>query len=319
MLWEELKIELGKGKESNIYFETLLENKKLEEKYPEIYKLVDKPEIEKYHPSKNSFKHTMIALKRVQDENDLIKFAVLCHDLGKGETPNEILPHHYAHEQRGLKVIDRLCERISVPKEYKEFEEKRIINTDLFIVSDFFIFLDLFSNIIKDIQNDIDTFKNENKVDPFFNGKVLDHFDSFTSFLKFEGIGCTICGILFSLLFSYIFYITYNDTKMKLENIKGYYTGIICSIFMLIAFIAITIYGLNYVFKYFKMVKDVQLKRMSKINKPLKTKVTVNEISVSSRRHDIKRLLKSKKRVSFFELFPVLTKEYVVATFLAVH
>ena len=55
-----------------------------------------------------------------------------------------------------------------------------------------------------------------------------------------------------------------------------------------------------------------------KDNKPLKTKVTVNEISVSARRHDIKRLLKSKKRVSFFELFPVLTKEYVVATFLAV-
>lgn len=55
-----------------------------------------------------------------------------------------------------------------------------------------------------------------------------------------------------------------------------------------------------------------------KDNKPLKTKVTVNEISVSSRRHDIKRLLKSKKKVSFFELFPIVSKEYVVATFLAV-
>ena len=53
-------------------------------------------------------------------------------------------------------------------------------------------------------------------------------------------------------------------------------------------------------------------------NKPLKTKVTVNEISVSSRRHDIKRLLKTKKKVSFFELFPVLSKEYIVATFLAI-
>ena len=52
--------------------------------------------------------------------------------------------------------------------------------------------------------------------------------------------------------------------------------------------------------------------------KPLNTKVTVNEISVSSRRHDIKKLLKSKKRVSFFELFPVMTKEYIVATFLAI-
>ena len=53
-------------------------------------------------------------------------------------------------------------------------------------------------------------------------------------------------------------------------------------------------------------------------SKPLKTKVTVNEISVSSRRHDIKNLLKTKRRVSFFELFPVVSKEYVVATFLAV-
>lgn len=53
-------------------------------------------------------------------------------------------------------------------------------------------------------------------------------------------------------------------------------------------------------------------------SRPLKTKVTVNEISVSSRRHDIKRLLKNKKRISFFELFPVVSKEYIVATFLAV-
>ena len=52
--------------------------------------------------------------------------------------------------------------------------------------------------------------------------------------------------------------------------------------------------------------------------KPLKTKVTVKEISVSSRRHDIKRILKDKKKISFFELFPVMSKEYVVATFLAI-
>lgn len=53
-------------------------------------------------------------------------------------------------------------------------------------------------------------------------------------------------------------------------------------------------------------------------NRPLNTKVTVNEISVSSRRHDIKNILKSKKRVSFFELFPVVSKDYIVATFLAI-
>ena len=36
-------------------------------------------------------------------------------------------------------------------------------------------------------------------------------------------------------------------------------------------------------------------------SKPLKTKVTVNEISVSSRRHDITNLLKTKRRVYFFD------------------
>ena len=53
-------------------------------------------------------------------------------------------------------------------------------------------------------------------------------------------------------------------------------------------------------------------------SKPLKTKVTVNEISVSSRRSDIKSILKDKKCVSFFELFPIVSKDYIVATFLAV-
>lgn len=61
--------------------------------------------------------------------------------------------------------------------------------------------------------------------------------------------------------------------------------------------------------KYLERKKD---------SKPLNTKVTVNEISVSSRRHDIRKILKLKGRVSFFDLFPVVTKEYVVATFLAI-
>jgi scpA/B protein len=55
-----------------------------------------------------------------------------------------------------------------------------------------------------------------------------------------------------------------------------------------------------------------------KETKPLQTKITVNEVTFSSRRHDIKNLLRTKKRVSFFELFPVVSKEYVIATFLAV-
>ena len=52
--------------------------------------------------------------------------------------------------------------------------------------------------------------------------------------------------------------------------------------------------------------------------KPLSTKVTMKEITVSSRKLEIRNILKKEKRVSFFKLFPVTTREYIVATFLAV-
>ncbi len=52
--------------------------------------------------------------------------------------------------------------------------------------------------------------------------------------------------------------------------------------------------------------------------KPLKTKVTEKEIKVSDRKIKIKGFLKSKKHFKFTELFEDFSKEYVVATFLAV-
>lgn len=55
-----------------------------------------------------------------------------------------------------------------------------------------------------------------------------------------------------------------------------------------------------------------------KETRPLNTKITVKEITVSSRRHEIKKLLNLRGRVSFCELFPVASREYIVATFLAI-
>ncbi len=84
----------------------------------------------------------------------------------------------------------------------------------------------------------------------------------------------------------------------------------------------------NYVEENSKLSSDITLDDLveafkkylerKKESKPLKTKVTTNEISVSSRRLEIKSILKEKPRVSFFELFPVFNKEYIVATFLAI-
>ena len=52
--------------------------------------------------------------------------------------------------------------------------------------------------------------------------------------------------------------------------------------------------------------------------KPRETKITKKELSVTDRTNQIRNLLKSKKNVSFFELFEVKTKEYVVVTFLSI-
>ncbi len=59
------------------------------------------------------------------------------------------------------------------------------------------------------------------------------------------------------------------------------------------------------------------LKR-KELEKPLSTTVTKKEITVEERRNSIRFILKDQKKVDFFELFDVVTKEYIVVTFLAV-
>ena len=55
-----------------------------------------------------------------------------------------------------------------------------------------------------------------------------------------------------------------------------------------------------------------------KLEKPLNTKITTKEYSVSERSSEIKNILKQKKTVSFEELFEIMTKEYIVVTFLSI-
>lgn len=59
------------------------------------------------------------------------------------------------------------------------------------------------------------------------------------------------------------------------------------------------------------------LKR-KELDKPLNTKITNKEYSVSKRVSEIIRVLKTKKRIEFKELFEEINKEYVVVTFLAI-
>lgn len=62
-----------------------------------------------------------------------------------------------------------------------------------------------------------------------------------------------------------------------------------------------------------------KLLRRKKLQRPLSTKITRQEIPIEQRMVEIiEELRKSKGRKSFFELFPSLEKEYIVVTFLAI-
>lgn len=59
------------------------------------------------------------------------------------------------------------------------------------------------------------------------------------------------------------------------------------------------------------------LKR-KELEKPISTKITKKEISVSHRINEVRNILKLKKKVSFFSLFKIKNREYVVVTFLSI-
>lgn len=54
------------------------------------------------------------------------------------------------------------------------------------------------------------------------------------------------------------------------------------------------------------------------LEKPLNTKVTNKEYSIGKRCHEIKKILKSKGKIDFKELFDTFSKDYIVVTFMAV-
>ena len=54
------------------------------------------------------------------------------------------------------------------------------------------------------------------------------------------------------------------------------------------------------------------------LDRPISTKITKKELSLSDKIKSIKKILSSKKKINFEELFDVPTKEEVIVSFLSV-
>lgn len=120
-VWQELRRALMEP-HPNLFIEVLRSCAALAALLPEIERLFGVPQPARYHPEIDTGIHVLLALKQAvrRGADEVVRFAVLTHDLGKATTPPEILPAHHGHEERGVALIETLCERLRVPREHRE-------------------------------------------------------------------------------------------------------------------------------------------------------------------------------------------------------
>jgi len=94
----------------------------LEALLPEVDALYGVPQPPAHHPEVDAGVHVALALDYAAAHGgDLaVRYAVLCHDLGKGTTPRDAWPRHVAHESRSVRLAERLSERLRVPVECRD-------------------------------------------------------------------------------------------------------------------------------------------------------------------------------------------------------
>jgi len=121
------------------FFMVLRESGALQSVIVELDALFGVPQVAEYHPEIDSGVHTMMVVEQARDiarqayavsessESAAAKnlqaqvvFAAVCHDLGKALTPDDLLPSHHGHEERGVAVVEQLCTRLRVPKDFRD-------------------------------------------------------------------------------------------------------------------------------------------------------------------------------------------------------
>lgn len=91
----------------SVFFRVLVECDCLSVVFPELDALRGQLQPVEHHPEGDAFEHTMQVLDRASALTSDIKvrFAALCHDIGKGVTPKEMLPKHHGHDAKGAEIV----------------------------------------------------------------------------------------------------------------------------------------------------------------------------------------------------------------------
>ncbi len=121
-VWQELCRALG-SKQPSAFIRTLHDCGALGAVLPEVEALYGVPQRAEYHPEIDTGVHVELVCDMaatLAPGDAAVGFAALTHDLGKALTPADALPRHVMHEQRGLKPLRALCERLKVPAAHRE-------------------------------------------------------------------------------------------------------------------------------------------------------------------------------------------------------
>jgi tRNA nucleotidyltransferase (CCA-adding enzyme) len=123
-VWQELSRGLMSAKPSRM-FEVLRDCAALKRLLPEVDRLWGVPQRADYHPEVDTGVHLMMVLDMASQLHASLPVRVACllHDLGKGNTPADILPRHLGHEERSVRLLKPLCQRLRVPVDCKELSE----------------------------------------------------------------------------------------------------------------------------------------------------------------------------------------------------
>ncbi|MES2715915.1 MAG: multifunctional CCA addition/repair protein [Pseudomonadota bacterium] len=115
-VWQELSRGLLEDQPARM-FEVLRRCGALRVLLPEVDRLWGVPQPAEHHPEVDTGLHLMLVLQQAaQARASLpVRFACLCHDLGKGTTPAAELPRHIGHEQRSAALARQVAQRWKVP------------------------------------------------------------------------------------------------------------------------------------------------------------------------------------------------------------
>ena len=120
-VWQEFSRGLMEDKPSRM-FEILRNCGALQKILPEVDALWGVPQRADFHPEVDTGVHVMMVIDMAAQMRSAlpVRFAALTHDLGKGDTPADVLPRHIGHESRSVALLGPLCERLRVPADCRD-------------------------------------------------------------------------------------------------------------------------------------------------------------------------------------------------------